>query len=185
MVYSQTPYYAKSYFRGPTKRLAKRLPVAKKTKRYVNRTINRKMETKEWRHSTIGSQVSYDSPIIQDLSLVPEGTDVNSREGANLSLRSLTIKWRFPPFIIPTAGLNSILLRLMVIQWFDDTIASVPSLAEIFGEAIDANTVDRFPLKTNTSSQNMKVLYDRRFLLHEDSATAQPNQIFSMEENRP
>lgn len=178
MVYFQAPYYAKSYFKGPTKRLAKRLPVAKKTKRYVNRAISRRMETKEYITETLGSAISYDGPLIQDLSAVPEGTDINSREGCNLSVKSLQIKWRFPPFVIPTAGKYSILLRLMVIQWFDDTIASIPTLAEIFGSAIDASTIDRFPLRSITQSANMKVLYDRRFLLPEDSATAQPDQLF-------
>lgn len=150
-------FRVKSTGRRMRVRSSKKVPQATKT--YVQKAIKKAPETKYTYEDLRGAtNIPYDSPILQILTTLAQGSVWNGRDGDRIMPVSLTTKLH-----IDMQDVNAI-ARVIVFQWKANNADDVPSAAKLFeAGALTADSVDYQLMQRKVDRAKFKVLYDRRY----------------------
>lgn len=117
MVYRRSGYRRKTGYRKKYYRRRNFGNVA--TKKYVQKSINKIVEPKYRSTTSSATDLSYDNPMVQDLCIVPAGTDDTERVGDVLKMKSLRLKM----LLFAKANVTT-KARCMIIQWLPTILNS-------------------------------------------------------------
>lgn len=155
--------FKKVYRRRP-KRFRKRRAFTPKQKTLIKKIAEKRGELKHY-HVT-GSAVSTNSAIIVNLSGASQGDAITNRDGDRMEPSSILLRGTLLRDSATTAG-SWDSVRLVLIQWHQDSAVSTPTASDIF-EDTTQSTIHLTPLIADKSKRSMfTLLADRQWQLQD------------------
>lgn len=150
--YRRRGFYPRRRF-AYRRRFSRRRVPSKRFVRQVRHVITKTAEKKYWDTSVTSTPVSASGTVL-DLTPIPQGDTDQSRDGDQLTLRSIQGRFQF----IAADATN--ICRIIIFQWFiDTTVSGVSPLVDQVIQTI-SNPLASY---NHDGRYNFRILYDRTF----------------------
>lgn len=140
------------------RRYARKAKVSKPVKSYVKKAIAASKESNYFNYSVTGTELNYDNAYIYDLSAVPQGDDISSREGDRIEPTSFMMKGAIANMATTTVA------RIMIVQWKPNTSdENLTSIEDVLYGGSNLYSPHCLPPPDKSQRLKFKILYDRVF----------------------
>lgn len=144
---------------GKRRRITRKARVSRPVKTYVKKAITATKESNYFPYAVNGTELNYDGQLIAELSTVPQGDDISSREGDRIEPTSFILRGSLQNMATTTVA------RLVLVQWRPDSSQEpLDSISDCIQNSTLSYGVYGNYVPDKRQRMKFKVLWDRTFV---------------------